>query len=249
MKHICALGLFRSGTNFTRALLEMNFNCTVEYDSFGWKHSFFPIITNGAKIKYPEIGIILITKNPFSALKSLFQYAGGGQRNFISEHTDTMKGFLRNKVVVLDGSNPLSAEFVFNSPIDYWNAMNWNLESVVRKRQPALHVRYEDLVAEPQSTCDRIAGVFELSRTSDLFTVPEKKMKNLGNNQHDTSNFLRPRAFNKDEVINREYMAQYDDEDRRLIQNSVDRSLIDRLGYADLVDAGIGVDERSGLAI
>lgn len=66
---------FRSGSNYLKALLELNSNATVmtQVDSF-WKHGYF--------VELKTINsYIFIVKNPYSFLYSLYNYYMNNGRN------------------------------------------------------------------------------------------------------------------------------------------------------------------------
>ncbi|MDH6267260.1 hypothetical protein M2360_002657 [Rhizobium sp. SG_E_25_P2] len=232
MKHLCVLGMFRSGTNFIRAAMELNYDCRIKYDVFGWKHGFYPILNKGSGIVYPDDEVIFITKNPFSSLHSLYKYSMTGQPNMISENKQSLKEFIRSPLNIRDGGNPNSVEYYFSSPVDFWNSMNWNLESVVSRRGRAIHIQYEKLLDGPERETAKIAAAFGLARKDGDFSVPETRMKNLGNNQHNPANFTQQVKFDADAVKELSYMSHYDQEDRKFVLDRVSAKLIEKLGYS-----------------
>lgn len=144
-REICVLGMFRSGTNYTKALLELNLECIVKFDSFGWKHAFFPMISNNSKIVYPDQDIIVVTRNPFLSILSLFDYARKNGRN-ISCNTKSIDEFISNPIVIFDTFRENSPKYFFSSPLDYWQSMTYNLVSVCENNKKAIHFKYEDLI-------------------------------------------------------------------------------------------------------
>ena len=234
---LCVHGLFRSGTNFFRALVETNLDCKVEYDDFGWKHAFFPIATGSSRIRLPQTRSVLVTKNPLAALESLYRYASGNPRNVRCEHGPGLSGFLRAPILVFDGSNPASVEYRFRSPVDYWNAMNWNLFSLVRKSDRALHVRYEDLVAGPEASLDRVAAAFGLGRragaAAGAVVVPERRMRNLGSGQHDADKFYGRESYDRSGFLAAGYAAAFGPDDLAYLDAELCWPLVEDLGYAE----------------
>jgi hypothetical protein len=228
---LCVNGIFRSGTNFFRALMEGNFRCTVSYDDFGWKHSFFPIATKYSSISFPDVPIVLLTKNPLYSLASLYSYARSNPKNIRSSAGKSLGAFLRSPVIVFDGSNPQSAEYRFSSAVEYWNAMNWSLFSAARKRPNGAHVRYEDLLAAPEATLTALAERHRLQRTTADFVVPSKRLNNLPDRQHDQEKFFSSKDFTPDD-----YLGIYAERDLRFVARTVSVRLMRNLGYGDIYE-------------
>lgn len=216
--------------------MELNYDCTVVYNAFGWKHDYFPVIALGSGFKYPDISTVIMTKNPFSALSSLYRYAQSGQKNFISDNAENMASFLRSPVMVNHSGDPESPEFFYRNPVEYWISMNWNLESISRKKAFARHLRYEDLIEAPEGVTAAIAEAVAIKRKKSAFEVPEKKLRNLGNNQHDPARFTHETDFDIDQVREHRYMEDFSGEDTALVTSLVPRQLLHRLGYAELMD-------------
>lgn len=231
-RRVCVHGLFRSGTNLFRAIMETNFDCKVSYDDFGWKHAFFPIATRYSKVRLPSIPSVVMTKNPLAALDSLFRYANHNPRNIRCDRDAGLSGFLRGPIVIFDGGNPSSVEYRFRSPVDYWNAMNWNLFSLVRKSDEALHVRYEDLLSEPEQTVGRVAGKLKLVQTSDDIVVPSQRLNNLGSKQHNLEKFFSSQTYDKSGFVSGAYAARFGPADLEYLDAELCWPLVEDLGYA-----------------
>ena len=232
----CIHGIFRSGTNFTRAVFEMNYACTADYDSFGWKHAPYPILSRGSHIVFPDIPSVFVTRNPVFALSSLQSYAGRNKRNIRSAADQGMSAFLRNPIVIFDGGNPQSAELYFSNPVELWNGLNWNYLSTVGRKPGSLHIRYEDLVAEPETTTEPVAKMLGFERISEFFQVPEKKMKNLGTNVHKVERFQTDKPFDRDKVSFKSYSATFSRDDLVWVLEHADRDLVARAGYTEAMD-------------
>jgi hypothetical protein len=232
---LCVHGLFRSGTNFFRVLMESNFDCTISYDEFGWKHAFFPIASSHSPLILPDTPSVLVTKHPLSALASLHSYASTNPRNIDSAATEGFSAFLRSAIVVFDGWNPQSAEYRFASPLEYWNAMNWNLHSVVRKRPSADHIRYEDLLEDPERALAGLVEKYQLKRRTAAFEVPRKRLNNLGEKQHHGSKVYTKADFDIDDHQKRLQAVAADDLD--YISRNLCWPLVRNLGYEEICKA------------
>jgi hypothetical protein len=232
---LCVQGLFRSGTNFFRVLMESNFDCTISYDEFGWKHAFFPIASMQSPIALPDTQSVLITKHPLSALASLHGYASTNPRNIRSAAKKGFSPFLRSAIVVFDGGNPHSAEYRFASPVEYWNAMNWNLHSVVRKRPNADHIRYEDLLEAPERATAGLAEKYRLKRKTAAFEIPRKRLNNLAERQHDSKHFFVKADFRIDDYKEKIRIGAPDD--LQYISRNLCWPLVRNLGYDEVCRA------------
>jgi hypothetical protein len=228
---LCVHGIFRSGTNFFRALMESNFDCRISYDEFGWKHAFFPIVTRYSPVVVPDTPSVLLTKNPLSALSSLYSYARSNPKNIRSAAAQDFRSFLRRPVVIFDGSNQYSAEYRFVSAVEYWNSMNWNLHSIVRKRPDATHIRYEDLLAGPERALTPLAERHGLKRTTVDFIIPSKRMNNLPDQQHNQEKFFSNRNY-----VAEDYLASFEEDDLRFVARHLCLPLVRKLGYMDVYE-------------
>ncbi|WP_141134859.1 sulfotransferase [Tropicimonas sediminicola] len=236
MTRFCIHGIFRSGTNFTRGVLEMNYVCRAEYDSFGWKHSPFPILSAGSRLALPDIPSLFVTRNPFYALSALFTYAERNKRNIRSAADDGMTAFLSAPIVIFDGGAEVSPELYFETPVALWNGLNWNYLSTVGKLPGRVHMRYEDLVARPEETAARVAEALGLERKPGAFEVPQNRMRNLGSNMHNVRKFQTDKAFDLSKTLFSSYGALFSEEDRALVLNGANRDLVERAGYAEFMD-------------
>ncbi|WP_420391864.1 hypothetical protein [Acuticoccus sp.] len=246
---ITVVGTFRSGTNFLRSVLELNYHCTVRYNTLGWKHWVLPLYTPDGVQTYPTTRLAFITKNPFSALASLHAYAGGRRNNLSSSARDGMSAFLSNPFVIHNGKGE-SLEMWFRTPVDYWTAINWNLSSAVASPLAARPVRYEDLVDAPEAVTDGLAGAWGLTRREAPFQVIENRARNLPNAGQlvDARAYARDEVFDRDRVATHRYMDDYAPADVALVMGTLDHDLVARLGYADLLTRLAGASGRRSAA-
>lgn len=233
---ISILGAFRSGTNFVRGLLEMNYVCTTHFDTYGWKHGFVPVITSNADLKYPSRANVVVTKNPFLQLYSLFNYARRTDYNITSSASLGLSEFLRRPLTVHDGKNHSQPEYFFPNAVAYYSSVNWNLRSAIANRPNGVNLRYEDLLDTPEASISRVADAFKLERKrSDGFNVPMNVMKKMGSRQHDAANFMEDIVFVRRAASPSVYMDSFTEGDIDFVCSLVpDRLLVD-LGYSDLL--------------
>ena len=159
-KNIALFGIFRSGTNFTRTVLEWNYNCQLTTNLLGWKHGFYPVIVERSILKYPNVNTIFVTKNPFSTINSLFNYYQTNGRNIIA--ADDWKSFLRQRFIIYDFFQKGSPQYRFSNVVDFWNSMNWNYSSIKVPEISIVHIRYEDMLENTFSTAQETASKLDL---------------------------------------------------------------------------------------
>ena len=100
-KKIAIQGLFRSGTNYTKSLIELNYSCNTSFTVFGWKHSFIPELSDNKHNAHSLC--ILVTKNPYSFVHSLHKYFINEDMN-INAPTD-FKAFMRSRITIYNEHN------------------------------------------------------------------------------------------------------------------------------------------------
>ena len=120
--------------------------------------------------------------------------------------------------------------------------MNWNLFSLVRKSDRALHVRYEDPVSRPEASLDRVAAAFGLGRRADVTLVPERKMRNLGSGQHDADKFYGRESYDRSAFLAGGYAEAFRPDDLAYL----DAELCWPLVEDSRIRRGLPDDDRSG---
>ncbi|WP_282167769.1 hypothetical protein [Shewanella japonica] len=234
IKKIAVLGCFRSGTNYSKTLLESNFHCEVKNNIFGWKHGFLPIISNDSTVNYNVDfdAAYFVTKNPFSFLVSLHKYFVQAKLN-IKAKTE-FNDFVTSKIVVFDGGNPDSVELRFSSPLELWNALNWNYAS----HKNLIHVRYEMLLKTPKITCNKLASRLGVETKGNTFVTPKNIVKRMNDKQGyaDIKAMETGQKFKSNQYLDNTYMSQFNADLRAFVIKNVDEELIERLGYKDMLN-------------
>ena len=234
---VAVVGVFRSGTNYLRSLLELNYRARISYNAFGWKHGLVPIVSRGSAVEFPNLPTLVIARNPFSAIEALFRYVVKAGAN-IACRTD-WHGFLRERLIVYDKWNPDSAQLWFPNPVHYWTAMNWNYLSAGGSSHPVCFVRYEDLLADPRGETQRIAAELSLDPLpgQDGFVDVQTRVKAMDDRDRSLPDqYARALRFNqRDFYLSHAYMDRFDNEDRSLVEGLLDRELLERMGYDALV--------------
>lgn len=232
-KKIALFGMFRSGTNYTRTLLEWNYKCELVTDVYPWKHGFFPIIVERSQFDYPPNDIIFVTKDPFSSISSLFKYYSTNGRNIIAQKD--WKVFLRERFVIYDSFQEGSPQYRFANVVEFWNSMNWNLSSVGNSSLTSLHVCYRDLLANPLGESKTIAQKLKLDpkfTNTNEFKTPENITKNMGDKARKADrDYTTQRPFDATNYEKKKYLDHFDKEDRKFVLKHLDIDLTIKLGY------------------
>ena len=233
MKTIALFGIFRSGTNFTRTVLEWNYHCQLVTDVFGWKHGFYPIIVERSRMEYPPTDMLFVTKNPFSSIYSLYNYYQTNGRNILA--AGDWKHFLRQRFVTYDFFQERSPQYRFANVVDFWNSMNWNFASVQRPDISTLHVRYEDMLSTTLETAESAARKLALEKkfsSPSRFRIPTRVTRNMGDKpRQDERDYLTDRPFDKKTYAEKSYYRLFDKDDIAFVLNNVDIDLARHLGY------------------
>ena len=229
---ICIIGCFRSGTNYLQTLLENNFKCEAKFNSYGWKHGVIPITNTSQETKAACDWTFNITKNPYSFLVSMYDYASNLNLN-VKANTDNFSNFLKNKFVVYDG-NDSNVELRFANPVEYWNSIVWNHNS----NKEIIHIQYEELIKSANFEFFKQLPSFDLIPKTDEFFTPDFKVKRMNDaskysdvNKHETK-----KVFKSDIYSEHRYLSEYNKDDFDFVLKTIDEDLIIRLGYEPLIE-------------
>ena len=162
---VTVMGLFRSGTNFLRAALEWNCECSVRYNTFAWKHGFIPIVGASRAATLEATDLVVITKDPFASVDSIYRYYR--KRGVNIRAARSWPAFLRSRIVIYDRKQPGSPQFRFQNPVQLWNDLNWNFTRFEAAGCLNVHVRYLDLLDYPQGTLSGLVQRLGLPRKSE----------------------------------------------------------------------------------
>ncbi len=232
---IAVIGALRSGTNFLKYLLEHNFLVSADFNAFGWKHSGVPVLGSNSALDYPDVPLAYIVKNPYAFAVSLHRYhqriSTHGDRVSISG-SEGWSAFLTNPIVIFDSQLAGSPQMRFANPMQYWNFLYWNLETLDKKRFSAVGFNYEDLIADPD-TVRSIETVVRLRRRSVALAMPSNQMRRLGGGAAQTSigEYETPERFDPDYYVEQRYLAPYTPEQLAFVRSEVSPWLMERRGY------------------
>jgi len=232
VKEVCLIGLFRSGTNYTRTLLEYNYKVEVSYDKWGWKHGPMPTYTSSSQNSYSDEGVLLVVKHPLSTLDSIFSYAKKNGRNIRCD-TSSFRNFLLNPIIYFHEGEELSPEYYFKNPLQMWSSIVWNHLSLVEKKNGVV-VRYEDLLKDPATAIKNVGTVLKLEKNSVDFLVPENVTQNMNDKKkrQGKEDYITSKKFDKSEYFkNKEYLVNYDSELIEFAGSELNKDLLKKLGY------------------
>jgi hypothetical protein len=229
--HVHLIGLFRSGTNYARTILEWNYDVDVSYDAYGWKHAMVPTFSNFSSFSYPEGKLVVVVKDPYSALFSWYKYAKKHGRNLRGD-TSSFSNFLKNRIYFRDDTNrALAPEYYFLDPVQMWNSVVWNHLSVA-DQVGGVVVDYDELLRNPEETATTIARHFKLKRKSGEFENPGHTVRNMNDGLHanDKSRYLTNKAFDSPYQVNKQYLLEYSDDDLAFVGRTIDSDVVKRSG-------------------
>lgn len=236
-KEIALFGIFRSGTNYTRTLLEWNYYCKLTNDEFGWKHGFYPVIVGGCKIEYPLLDTVFVTKNPFSSINSLYSYFHTKGKNILA--SSDWRQFLRQKFIIYDSFQKNSPQYRFANVVEFWNSMNWNYSSIKKTGMTATHVRYESLLDDPVAYSKQVADQLQLKpRFSGVnnFKEPSMVTRNMNDKPRKSEgDYLTDRKFNRQAYASMDYFKNFGADDIEFVLDNIDMHLVKLLGYENEV--------------
>ena len=222
-------GTYRSGSNYLKALLELNYDVDVRNGDGGFKHAPYPAVFGGSRWVPPPVPVLVTVKDPYSWLTSMWRYMNGkGARHTIGG--STWERFLHDPLIVFDGDSDGFPRFRFADPIDYWNAMYYNLLSLDPRVRHL--VRYRDSLTDPIRVCDGIAKQFGLARSSPRFIDVRQRVRNMADRPRShIEDYVHESPFDPTYYLDREYLNEYSPADRRWVRHRVDSDIAALLGY------------------
>ena len=228
-------GLFRSGTNLAKVMIERCFDCRVSFELGGHKHlplPYLPGITEAARID-----TVVCVKDPLASLVSLFQYA----RRIRFKHFDCPQdwdGFLRSRLTVRIRADPSIPAFRFSHPADYWNAVYANALSL--PVQTRFLLRYEDMLADPEAVIDALAAHFRAwpRRPEATCVLPAHLLGRSTEELPPPGQNARSFAARRDWYQSRTYLTWFNARQVDFMRQRLDPDVLAATGYALDGDAG-----------
>ncbi len=232
---VAVVGALRSGTNYLKYLLEQNYDVTADFNAFGWKHAGVPVLADGTGFEYPDLPLTYIVKNPYATVVSLHRYH---QRKVKQGHVISLAGeedfnaFLTSPVTVFDSQLKGSPQLRFANPVQYWNFVYWNLETLDRQRFQAVGFNYEELIVEPEAIF-KVEEITRLRRLSQEVATPTNQLKRLKGTpmSEAVSGYETGEDFNPAYYTDKHYLGSFNDEQLAFMRQQVDPWLMQQRGY------------------
>lgn len=229
---ISVLGAFRCGTNYVKYLLERNYRVNAHFSAFGWKHAGVPIFSGGSGYQYPKMPAVFVVKNPYAFTLSLHKHFIENRKGMIA--SEAFDEFLRKPIVLFDSQLEGSPQLRFANPVQYWNFVYWNLETLDRKRFACVGLNYEDLVADPERI-RAVEKIATLARQTGEIVIPRNQMKRLGpQSRLAVDEYETKQAFDRDYYLERRYLERITPSQVAFISAEADPFVMERRGYAIL---------------
>lgn len=153
LPRLAVVGSMRSGTNLVRQLVEKHWAVSADFSPYGWKHAGVPILSPDSDLRYPHVPILFVVKNPYATILSLFRYRmlSLNMRTKVSiDGGATLEQFLVQPVSLFDSQLPGSPQLRFANPVQYWNFIYYNLETLSLDKFSVQRIKYEDLLVDPE---------------------------------------------------------------------------------------------------
>ena len=222
-------GTFRSGSNYSKALLKLNYEVEVNNGDGGFKHAPYPAMFAGRDWVPPTRPVLVTVKDPYAWLTSMWRFA----QDKGSQHVEcgaTWNDFLVEPLIVFHGGFAGFPRYRFANPVDYWNAMYYNLLSLDAEIRHV--VRYEDTLSDPEAVCDRIAEQFGLLRMTTEFVRVTRRVRNMADRQRDTiDDYVQQTTFDPSYYTDRRYLDEFSEAQHGWVLRTVDADLASRLRY------------------
>lgn len=220
-------GAFRSGTNYVKALLELNYALWVRTRNGGFKHAPIPaLFDQDGWVARESIGVV---RDPWAWLPSIWAYATGPGSNNVT-CAPSWDAFLVEPIEIYSGALPGFPRYWYRTPVDYWTAM---VSSFVADLTTV--VRYEDALTQPEETCDRIADAFGASRQDAVFLVPGRAMRRAGDDRFTSlDDATLQHEFDREYQEQGRYMDQYTQANIDAVNQLLIEDISGPLGYSKL---------------
>jgi len=187
--------------------------------NLGWKHAF-PDVENIRKFSLRKpLAVVCVCKNPYAYLLSLFRrpyHLGFSEGNFFS--------FLNTPCSIVRRER---APGVFQNPVELWNSKNRAFLDLSLSNLPAMLLRYEDVLANPEAAVEKISRGFQLKRQGQFRGVYLSAKGDKGRKFDDFQLYYLKEKW-RDELMQREV---------EFINRFLDADLCRDLGY-DVLNPG-----------
>lgn len=185
------------------------------FQNLGWKHTQVKPAEEICKyaISSRNLSFITLTKNPYSWLFSLYRKPyhqdGSKQQDFEAFLTAPWGSVGRENVAG-----------VISNPVELWNIKNASYIQLAKKL-PALTLRFEDLLEDPQQVLESISAAFSLKWKVDKFINFDQSTKESSKD----SNFYR------DYYLNEQWKAEFSPQITTIINKHLNERVMNYFHY------------------
>lgn len=218
-------GAFRSGTNYVKALLELNYSMWVRIRNGGFKHAPVPAVFDQTGwVARESIGVV---RDPWAWLPSMWDYASGPGSNNVT-CASSWDAFLIEPLKIYSGAMAGFPRYWYRTPVDYWTAMVASFETKL-----TFVVKYEDALAHPEKTCDGVAGEYGASRLRAEFLVPAGSMRRAGDDRFESlADATSQQVFDREYYEQSRYMDRYSPSNIEAVNELLIGDIVGPLGYS-----------------
>lgn len=229
-------GAFRSGTNYVKTLLEVNYRVRVATNDGGFKHFPVPARFRGAAFQPFPMPILLVAKDPYAWLTSMWVYVQGAGARHVRCGDDFAR-FLTDPLFVTSPAHDDFPEHRFASPVDYWNAINHSALSLSEERRTTL--RYESLLEASEQTVAEVARRYDLqmrrTTTSEGFRDTDQRTRNMMDRPRtDLDDYVTDQSFDATPYLEHRYLEAFTDAQIDQVAARLDPDVCAALDYPRL---------------
>jgi hypothetical protein len=233
MKEIKEYGLFRSGTNFLRVILQENYEVSLLTNVGGWKHGLYDLPQQLGR----EVDCAVCVKNPYAWVLSFYNHRHPQKDVAFDE-------FARKPLTLKrEGPDrPVSAE----NPLRLWVSMYEHWLGVQLQNHQKFLFRYETVLADPIGSIQELVQKLGLTRRKPWhyrfrralgvaaqepkFFLPSIRLGAVPQNYKD-KHIKRGESFNASHYTKHEYLKSFSPDLLKFANEQLDSGLLDRLGY------------------
>lgn len=245
MSHISAVKIYgerNTGTNYLSKVIENNYRVKLlngvvpdrlgdlikhrewmrdlyfsftSFSNLGWKHAV-PMCERIALRN--DVGVITLSKNPYSWLLSLFR-----RSYHLNKNHGAFADFLTAPCKVAGREN-YSADIP--NPIELWNIKNKSYLTV-NHYAPCINMRYESLLQDPMQAVEEVAELFELGSIHTRF----RNLDEASKKEDSGKSFEYYRHY----YLEEKWRDKLQQADVDLINKSLDKETVTHYGY-EIID-------------
>jgi hypothetical protein len=201
---------------YTEKIQDTYHRLSFRYD-LGWKHAFAPSPSEIVSRRVPRAGLrfVTVSKNPYAWVLSLYRKP----YNYypVWETKPSFEEFLVSPPPFLERER---APVSLRDPVDVWNRKNASYFGL-STAFPTANLRYEEVLDNPQTVVEGLGVTLGIPMGRGEFENHERSTKDRG----------KDFSYYRDYYLQRRWREQLNPEQIELINERLDRSIVERLGY------------------